>query len=231
MIELELGARPGLSRQGGRCRGRESVEKNAELPAGCLVPIGRVRQRLRKQSTGDDDVRRRDIGTDDPTPPASVEYRLERCADPGSQLDTGFVEGDRSAVKRKDQFITVLDDVVNELAQALDRREVAGGSLLGQSKDETVGSLGKRSQERLASRKGTVERGDPDAGISRDRGDGHFFALALHGDQSRGQHTLAVGGCVAAKMHAIHRSDCSAAGEELDERFHFAYSRREGRER
>ena len=127
--------------------GSEACDEDPGLPAGELVPVGRVRERLSEHRSGDDDVGRFGVRADGPVAASAGEDLFEQVPDFGLKRDDLLVVDDRAAVEGQDEFAAGRDRLFEELGQCRGSRVVALGGGARVLQDEVEGAQ-RQSRQR-----------------------------------------------------------------------------------
>jgi hypothetical protein len=107
-------------------------------------------ERLRDHRAEHDDVDRGEVGSDGAILAAATQDLFESDTDVGPEGQGGLINWERSAVHGEHEFRTMVDDAIDETADALDRWTLAVGGTLGCRYHHLEGTVGERRQEGLA---------------------------------------------------------------------------------
>ena len=143
--------------------GSEAGDKDSRLPAGELVPVSGVRERLGEHRSGDDDVDRSSVWPDGPVAASAGEDLPEEVSDLALEGDNLLVMDDGTAVEREDELVAGCDRLFEKPGEGRGGRLVAprGGTRV--FKDKVEGAERQRGQQGRPRRVMAVEGSDPDA--------------------------------------------------------------------
>ena len=173
------------------------------LPAGELVPVRYLWERLGEHRSGEDDVDGDDVFLDGPLVASAGQNLFEEVLDFGLKRADLLVVDDGAAMEWEDEFVAGGDRLFEELDEGSRGRLVAQCGDPCVLEHEVEGAQRQRCEEGAACGLVAVEGSDPGTRLLGDGCHRHSLAVAPDGDRGGSEDGVAIGRGVTAQPAGI----------------------------